>query len=190
MSLENRKKSKKIKKRNRLIFRSIILVVLIGATIFAIVSNSKADNSIYRAGDSAPDFQLKQVSHNNNLENVQLSNLEGKGVMLNFWGTWCKPCEAEMPYMEKLYPEYHDKGIEILAVSLDNTELVINRFIDKYDLTFPVLHDTTGEIRDLYKVGPIPSTFFISPDGEIKEVVNGALTLEKLERSLQSILPE
>lgn len=110
--------------------------------------------------------------------------------MLNFWGTWCKPCEAEMPYMETLYPKYHDKGIEILAVSLDNTELVINRFIDKHDLTFPVLHDTTGEIRDLYKVGPIPSTFFIGPDGKIKEVVNGALTLEKLERSLQNILPE
>ena len=69
---------------------------------------------------------------------VQLSDLEGKGVMLNFWGTWCKPCEAEMPYMETLYPEYNDKGIEIVAVSLDSTELVINRFIDKHDLTFPV----------------------------------------------------
>ncbi|WP_156289270.1 thiol-disulfide oxidoreductase ResA [Oceanobacillus salinisoli] len=190
MSLEKAKQSKRKKKRNRLIFRSAILAVLIGATIFAIVSNSKADNSIYREGDLAPDFQLQQVNHNNELETIRLSDLEGKGVMLNFWGTWCKPCEAEMPYMQSLYPEYSEKDVEIVAVSLDNTELVISRFIDKYDLTFPIPHDKTGEIRDLYKVGPIPSTFFINPEGEITEVVNGALTLERLEESLQKIMPE
>ncbi|RKQ37700.1 thiol-disulfide oxidoreductase ResA [Oceanobacillus halophilus] len=190
MSLENAKKSKRKKKRNRLIFRSVILAVLIGATIFTIVSNSKADNSIYRAGDMAPDFQLQQVNNNNELETVRLSDLKGKGVMLNFWGTWCKPCEEEMPYMQSLYPEYKERGIEIVAVSLDNTEIVIDRFIDKYDLTFPVPHDKTEEVMDLYKVGPLPSTFFINPDGEITEVVNGALTLDRLEESFQSILPE
>src|SRR5699024_1402165 len=134
-------------------------------------------NTVYRVGDAAPDFQLKQISDNNEYETVQLSELEGKGVMLNFWATWCDPCEAEMPYMQELYPEFYDKGVEIVAVSLDSTELVVDRFVDRYDLTFPIPHDSNGEIRDLYKVGPIPSTFFINPEGDIQEVVNGALTL-------------
>ncbi|WP_425435158.1 thiol-disulfide oxidoreductase ResA [Oceanobacillus rekensis] len=183
------KKSKQKKKRNRLIFRTTILAVLVAAVVFALVSNLTSDNTIYKAGDAAPDFQLKQISNNYDAETIQLSDYEGKGVMLNFWATWCKPCEAEMPYMQELYPKYKDKGVEILAVSLDGTELVVDRFIDKYDLTFAIPHDKTEEIRDLYKVGPIPSTFFINPDGEIEEVVNGALTLERLDGYLQAIQP-
>ncbi|RDW19104.1 thiol-disulfide oxidoreductase [Oceanobacillus arenosus] len=189
MSLDQIKDKKKRKKRNRLIFRTSILVVLLGAVIFALVSNLQADNTIYRAGDAAPDFKLQQISNNNELESVQLSDFKGKGVMLNFWGTWCEPCKAEMPYMESLYPEYQDKGIEILAVSLDGTELAVDRFIDEYDLTFPVPFDRTGIVRDLYKIGPIPSTFFINPEGKIEEVVNGALSLDRLEGYLQDIQP-
>lgn len=190
MSIEKAKQRKKNKMRNRLIFRGIILAVLVGAVIFAVVSNLQDDNTVYRAGDAAPDFQLKQISDNNEYETVQLSELEGKGVMLNFWATWCKPCESEMPYMQELYPSFHEKGVEIVAVSLDSTELVVDRFVDRYDLTFPIPHDSNGEIRDLYKVGPIPSTFFINPEGEIQEVVNGALTLERLEGYLNDITPE
>src|SRR5699024_9321102 len=113
----------------------------------------------------------------------------GKGVMLNFWATYCKPCEEEMPYMQELYPEYKDKGIEIVAVSLDSTELVIDKFIDEYDLTFPIPHDTKGEVMDLYNVGNLPSTLFINPDGEIEEVVEGALNLEKFEDYYKKIQP-
>lgn len=190
MSLEQQKAKKKNKKRNRLIFRSAILAILVGAIIFALVSNLNADNTIYQAGDKAPDFKLTQINENNELETVQLSDFEGKGVMLNFWATWCDPCEEEMPYMQELYPQYKDKGIEIIAVGLDTTELRIDQFIDQYDLTFPVPHDKAGEIRDLYKVGPIPSTFFINPDGEIEEIVNGALTLDRLEGYLKDIQPK
>ena len=190
MDLEQKKQKKRNKKRNRLIYRTAILLVLLGAIIFAIVSNLQADNTVYRVGDQAPDFQLTQINKNNEAETIQLSDLRGKGVMLNFWATWCKPCEREMPYMQELYPRYKELGIEIVAVSLDSTELVVDRFIDNYDLTFPIPHDTTGEIKDLYKVGPIPSTFFISPEGEIVNYVSGELSLERLEWYLRNILPE
>lgn len=190
MNLDQIRKNKKNKQRKRLIFRMAILAVLVGAIVFALFSNSQADKSAYLVGDQAPDFELTQINKNNELETVRLSDLEGKGVMLNFWGTWCKPCEKEMPYMQALYPDYKEKGIEIVAVSLDSTELVVHRFIDRYDLTFPVPHDKRGEVRELYKVGPLPSTFFINSDGVIEEIVYGGLTLERLEGSLQNILPE
>lgn len=188
MSLDEAKKNKKSKKRNRLIFRTAILAVMLVAVIFALVNNLQQDNYIYRAGDQAPDFTLQQVNEYNDLEYIQLSELQGKGVMLNFWGTWCEPCKDEMPYMEELYPKYQDE-IEIVAVSLDATELVIHRFIDDFGLTFPIPHDVSGEVKDLYKIGPIPTTFFIDPEGEIVDVVEGALSLESLEGHLQNIRP-
>ncbi|WP_164668726.1 thiol-disulfide oxidoreductase ResA [Virgibacillus doumboii] len=190
MNLDEMKNNKKRKKRKRLIFRSIVLAILVVAVVYALVSNLTKDNTNVDVGDEAPDFKLQQINENNQLETVQLSDLEGKGVMLNFWGTWCKPCEAEMPYMQQLYPEYKDKGVEIVAVNLDSTEFVVDRFIDKYDLTFPVPFDPKEVVMDQYNVGPIPSTFFISPEGEIVEVVEGALTLDKLEGYLQQIQPE
>lgn len=189
MSLEEAKKKKQGKMKQRYIFRSITLAILLGAIIFALVTNLKEDNEIYRTGDEAPDFELMQVNKNNETELIRLSELEGKGIMLNFWATYCAPCEAEMPFMESLYPEYEDE-IEIVAVSLDNTELVIDKFIDKYNLTFPVVHDSSSDVMDLYKVGPIPSTFFINPEGEIVDTVAGALTLEALEDHFKEILPE
>src|SRR5699024_11306855 len=88
---------------------------------------------------------ISQIKKNNELETVQLSDYRGKGVMLNFWATFCEPCEAEMPYMEKLYPKYKDLGIEIIAVNLDLTELVVDRFIDKHDLTFPIPNDKKSQ---------------------------------------------
>lgn len=189
MRIEQARENKVKKKRNRFIYRSAILVLLVIAVAYALVANLNKDKAIYSVGDEAPDFQLNQVNDHNELKTVRLSDFRGKGVMLNFWGTWCKPCESEMPYMQKLYPEYKEKGIEIIAVNLDATEFVVDQFINKYNLTFPVPHDTKDQVRDLYKVGPIPSTFFISSEGKIVEVVNGALTLERLEGYLQKIEP-
>lgn len=189
MRIEKAREKKKDRKRNRLIFRTIILVILVAAVIFALVANAKKDNHIYKVGDQAPDFQLQQINENNELEAIRLSDLEGKGVMLNFWATYCKPCEKEMPYMEELYPQYKDQGIEIVAVSLDATEAVIHQFIEKYNLTFPIPHDN-NQVNDLYKIGPIPSTYFINAEGIIVEKVEGALTLERLEDYFKQILPE
>src|SRR5699024_9815012 len=187
MTDKTKRSDKKRKKRSRLIFRSVILSLLLIAVAYALISNYKKDNSKVAEGDTAGDFKLSQVNEANDAESIQLSDLEGKGVMLNFWATYCEPCKVEMPYMEKLYPEYKDKGVEIVAVSLDATQLVIDNFLDKYDLTFPVVRDTNNQVLEQYGVGPLPSTFFINPDGEVEEVVEGALTLEKLEGHLKKI---
>ena len=189
MRVEDARKKKRNKKRNRFIYRTIVLAVLLVAVVFALVTNYNKDKDIYQPGDDAPDFELTQINDENELEKIRLSDLEGKGVMLNFWATYCEPCEAEMPYMESLYPEYSD-DIEIVAVSLDANNLVIQKFINKYDLTFPIGHDKKSEIMDLYNVKPIPSTFFIDPDGKINERVDGTLTLEKLEGHFKDIQPK
>ena len=188
--IDEARKKKKNKKLNRLIFRTIVLGILVVAVVFALITNVNKDNTIYKIGDKAPDFLLQQINKNNELETIRLSDFKGKGVMLNFWATYCKPCEKEMPHMEKLYPEYKEKGIEILAVSLDATETVIHQFIDKYNLTFPIMHDNNSQVNDLYKIGPIPTTYFINSEGEIVEKIEGALTLERLEEYFMQIQPD
>lgn len=188
MSLEEARRKKHDKMKRRFFYRSVVLAILVGALLFALISNFNRDTEVYRAGDEAPDFELVQINENNELETVRLSDLRGKGVMLNFWATYCPPCEKEMPYMESLYPKYKD-DIEIVAVNLDQSELVIHKFINKHDLTFPVVHDKNNDVMDLYKVKPLPSTFFIDPEGIIVEKVEGALTLEKLEEYFQMIQP-
>ncbi len=190
MNKGERNMDKQKKKRNRLIFRSSILAVLVAAVIFVLFSNSKDEDTIYRAGDVAPDFKLSQINGNFDADATQLSDLEGKGVMLNFWATWCGPCKQEMPYMQELYPEYKEKGVEIVAVSLDSTKLVVDNFIDEYGLTFAIPHDANAEVRDLYRIRPMPTTFFINPDGTINEIVQGSLTLDKLEGNLDAITPD
>lgn len=189
MGVEAARQKKKGKIRNRFIFRTLILALLIAAIIFVVVTNFTKDRELYRVGDKAPNFALQQINANNEVENIRLSDLEGKGVMLNFWATYCKPCEAEIPFMQSLYEDYGDEGIEIVAVSLDLTENVIHQFINKHSLTFPVVHDKTSEVMDLYKIGPIPSTLFIDENGIIVERVAGALTLDTLEEHFLEIQP-
>jgi len=185
------REKKKNKMRNRYIYRASILAVLVAAVVYALVTNLTGEKDTkYEIGDQAPNFELIQVNHNNENEKIKLSELEGKGVMLNFWGTWCPPCRDEMPYMEDLYPEYKEKGIEIVAVNLDQSKLKIEQFINEFDLTFPVPHDVRDEVRELYGVGPLPSTIFISPDGVINDIVIGGLTLDRLEAHLKEIQPK
>ncbi|WP_018934513.1 thiol-disulfide oxidoreductase ResA [Gracilibacillus lacisalsi] len=191
--IELAKQKKQVKKRNRFIFRSAILVVLFGALVFAIVSNLTAEEeAAVDIKEQAPDFQLDRVANNEDEveSSLQLSDLEGKGVMLNFWATYCEPCEREMPYMEELYPKYKEQGVEIVAVSVDATELVIDKFVDHYNLSFPILHDKDSQVLDAYGIRPLPTTYFIDENGVVVDRVLGELSLERLEGYLQEIVPK
>ena len=92
-------------------------LVLAVAIIFAIVTRDKV--KVLAVGDKAPDFELVDLDGNKH----RLSDYKGEGVFLNFWGSWCRPCKTEMPYMENQYKEFEGKGVHILAVNLKDTKL-------------------------------------------------------------------
>src|SRR5690625_2621225 len=124
------------------------------------------------AGNIAPDFELETSDG----ETVKLSDFRGKRVMVNFWATWCPPCRAEMPDIQKFY---ENKDVVILAVNLidsrpDEAENV-EPFVDDYGLTFPVLLDKRSEVAGLYQIQPIPTNFLIDSSGRIHNVAYGAL---------------
>ncbi len=106
---------------------------------------------------------------------VRLADLKGKVVFLNFWATWCEPCREEMPSMERLHQAYKDRGLVVLAVSLDSQGAsVVSPFVKKFRLTFPIGLDPKMTVRERYGVWAVPSTFLIDRKGKRVLFANGA----------------
>ncbi|SDZ93898.1 Peroxiredoxin [Thalassobacillus cyri] len=125
-------------------------------------------------GQKAPDFELKTLEG----ETVKLSDYRGKKVMINFWATWCPPCRAEMPDMQKFY---ENEDIEILAINLTQTESSrddVGKFVDEFGLTFPVLMDENVAVANQYQIKPIPTSYFIDSEGYIQYVALGAMNYD------------
>ena len=125
-------------------------------------------------GDMAPDVKLKTMDG----EEVHLSDFRGERVMLNFWGTWCPPCRAEMPDMEDFH---QNTDIKIVAVNLIETETSIDdvhAFIEDYGLTFSVYTDEGNAAAEAYRIQPIPTSYLINSDGTIHNKAFGALNYE------------
>ena len=122
------------KKKKRLVVRTMILYVMAAAVGYTLITNVFTERQVIKAGDEAPNFQLQTLDG----ESVLLSDYRGKGVFLNFWATYCPPCKEEMPYMDNQYQRFKDQGVEILAVNVGEPSLTAEKFINRYDLTFPV----------------------------------------------------
>lgn len=126
-------------------------------------------------GHRAPDFTLRDPQG----KPVQLSRVLGeKAVLLNFWATWCPPCQEEMPTMERAYRDYKARGLEILAVSIDagreaTVTAKVKLFMAELKLTFPALLDLDGEVARAYRLRGLPTTYLIDRKGVIRAVEVG-----------------
>ena len=119
----------------------------------------------------APSFKLKNLVG----DTVTLNNFKGKTVLLNFWATWCLPCKEELPAMQRLYKELGSRGLEVVAISIDrgNPDRV-KKYIDRYNLTFPILLDPGQEIRKSYFIMGLPTRYLIGSNGRLKGFISGA----------------
>ena len=162
-----------------------ILILIAGASwiiLSANTTNAAIDKiSAPQAGFAAPDFTLKTPDG----EEYTLSKLKGNAVLVNLWATWCPPCRAEMPTIEKIYQEYKDQGLVVLAVDMtyQDDPAKVAPFVQKYGLTFPILLEETGNVGALYQLRSIPSSYFINRAGIIQEVVIGGPMSEALLRT-------
>jgi peroxiredoxin len=141
-----------------------------------------------REGFSAPDFTLETLAG----EQVALSDLRGKVVLVNFWASWCPPCRAEMPAIERVYRSHKDLGLEVLAINTTNQDdrAAGAAFVQEFGLTFPVPLDLTGAVSASYNLRGLPSTYFIDKQGFIRSVVvggpmSGALIQSRVEELLE-----
>jgi len=105
---------------------------------------------------------------------VRLADYKGKVVFLNLWATWCGPCMEEMPAMERLWQRYKDRGLVVIALSMDSSGAkVVKPFIEQRKFTYPVALDPRMEIAQLYGARSVPSTFIIDRSGILRAIALG-----------------
>ena len=147
-------------------------------------SEDEAESSIL-----APDFTVTSTSG----EQVSLSSMQGKPVVLNFWATWCGPCTGEMPHFQTLYEEYGGE-VEFMLVNLTDgaqeTQEDVLEFLEEKGYTFPVYYDTGLAAASVYGIYSIPTTFFISADGELLFYQLGAMSEDTLRGAIETLLGE
>nr|WP_224773558.1 thiol-disulfide oxidoreductase ResA [Metabacillus idriensis] len=172
-------------KGTRTLLRISLLLILASAIGFTLYQNFFSDKTRVQSGDQAPDFILEDMSGNK----VQLSDLKGKGVFLNFWGTWCKPCIKEMPFMERQYNYYKNYGVETIAVNIAESDVAIESFVKRHNLTFTILKDKNRDVTDAYDITPIPTTFLIDKNGKVVKVITGSMTERDIANYMELIKP-
>jgi peroxiredoxin len=159
---------------NRLVKIAALVLTMVLMAAVAGCTSGPTPTSALRAGSPAPDFVLKNLEG----QDVTLSGLRGRPVMLNFWATWCGPCRHEMPFLQQVFEDeaWAERGLVILAVNLGESPASVMGFVEDNGLTFPVLLDARQSVAQDYNIRSIPTTFFISGDGIIKGWQIGSFT--------------
>ncbi len=167
-----------LKKGTRKIIRTgtiITIAALLGITLYL---NLRDGSQTVNVGDDAVDFKLETLDG----EQIQLSQIiDDKGVIINFWGTWCKPCREEMPEMNQVYNEGHE-DYEIIAVNVSENNQQIEQFISglSEDLDYPIALDPKRSVTKAYNIGPLPTTIAINKDGIVVKKQEYQLTKEDI----------
>ena len=155
-------------------------VALMSVLLYRIVPYFEIHN--VEVGDEAPEFELAG--------GVRLADYRGKLVLLNFWATWCPPCIAEVPSLNRLYGRFREDGLVILAVSVDEQEDVYRRFLDRYGVKFPTVRDPERIVSSRYGTMKYPESYLINGQGQVIQKYVGAEDWERPEivNYLQSLL--
>lgn len=122
-------------------------------------------------GSAAPAFELPELSETGEGGGApyDLASLRGRVVLVNFWATWCEPCEREMPAMERLYAAMPREDFELVAVAIDDAESEVRRFQDEYQLSFPIVLDLDQRIYQAYQTMGVPESLLVDREGRIVE---------------------
>jgi len=148
-----------------------VIVVVLGAGV-ALGLKLRPEIFPVEVGSSAPTFAATDLATR---QRVTLASYKGQVVLLNIWATWCEPCKVEMPSLEQLQREMGPRGLKILAVSIDEGGPdVVRQYARDLGLTFPILHDQSGRIKQIYQTTGVPESFVINREGRIEKKVIGA----------------
>jgi|GEM_PF-376194 thiol-disulfide isomerase/thioredoxin len=179
--------------------RRIILVILalvsVATGVFIFALAGLPDRAVYSGfqiegetfapeiGSLAPPFTAAARTR----EPVDMLALRGKPVILNFWATWCAPCEAELPELQ-LFQAAHGDSVNLIALNTGETPEWANGWLDARQLTLDVAYDPDAQIASLYRLRGQPTTFIVSPNGIITAIFYGPVTQHQLETVLEAYL--
>jgi cytochrome c biogenesis protein CcmG, thiol:disulfide interchange protein DsbE len=172
--------------RPRLVATLVIGVAVIGVLALIAVGFTRDPGQIQSAlvGRAAPEFRLVSL----NVTPVDLAALRGRPVVLNFWASWCIPCRDEAPLLRAAEARYATQNLAFIGIVYQDDAASAQAFVDRYGIAYPSLLDPDGRTALNYGVYGIPETYFIAPDGTIRDKQIGQLSAESLERQIQEVL--
>jgi peroxiredoxin len=142
---------------------ALALAAAAAVAAFAVLLLSEPPADPIRPGQAAPGFELPTLDGGS----VSLEGLRGRVVLLNFWATWCGPCEAEMPAMQRLYDAFAGPEFEMVAVSVDASRDDVDAFQKRLALGFPIALDPEKRVANAYQSHRFPESYLIDRDGRI-----------------------
>lgn len=170
------------------------LAIVLVITAYFVTTNYNKDHALNQPGKNdisgnssygkAIDFTLSDI----NGKRVTLSDFKGKNVYLNFFATWCPPCRAEMPDIEKVYQKYKAKNLVVLAVNLGEDSKTVKDFFAKNNLSFNALLDSDKSVAQKYAISAIPVSIFIDKQGNIAAKQVGEMTMSGMETYINMLL--
>jgi len=180
--------------KNSIIFVAVVVLVITGLLFMGKSFTSHSGGVAKAGGDEdrfngklAPNFELKVLDGKG--KTLKLSDLKGKGVVVNFWATWCEPCKIEMPWLVDFQNKYGAQGLQIVGISMEDTdEKTISNFAHKMGVNYPIL---IGEekVADLYGgIDGMPTLFFIDRSGKIVQHELGLRSMSILEDNIRKSL--
>jgi thiol-disulfide isomerase/thioredoxin len=156
-------------------------LLLITLCLFLLSTNSIA------ASNKAPDIHLPAINGE-----VDLKQLQGNVVYLDFWASWCDPCRNSFPWMAEMKDRYGAQGLEVVAVNLDKERALADKFLEGMDINFIVAFDTSGDSAAKYELRGMPGSYLIAKDGSIKATHLGFRDKDKqkLEAAIKILLQQ
>lgn len=137
-------------------------------------------------GALAPPFTLPNADG----QTITLVDGESRATVINFWATWCVPCEVEMPALQALYERYEGRGLRVVGVNLGEPAAAVRAWEDRLALTFPLVLDADGRTAADYRLRGQPTTVIVAADGRIASIVYGPADLAALERLITPLLDD
>jgi thiol-disulfide isomerase/thioredoxin len=145
-------------------------------------------------GDLAPELVVDVATGHLELTDldgrpIRLADLRGKAVWINFWASWCPPCQYETPSIRSLDQRYRDRGLVVVAIQVQETVQGGRSYAERYGLEYTIGADVTGDFFHLYRVFALPTQFFIDPEGRMRRIVIGPISETDAASTIESILP-
>lgn len=158
-------------------------------------NNSRSKNNPVNSGDTGKEknYEVSNFTvYSSDGKRVELWNCIGKPIILNFWASWCGPCQSEMPEFEAAFKENPDIMFMMVNVTTSSYETISSakEFIDDSGYTFPVYYDIDGEAAERYGINAIPATFLIDKNGHLVASVTGSMGKEDMEECLSLLRGE
>jgi len=135
-------------------------------------------------GKPAPIITLTDLNGNR----VSLADFEGQVVLVNFWATWCPPCKAEMPDIQRLYEEFASQGFTVLSIDMEESPQAVAQFRDVYGLTFPIAIDPQGSVNPAYAIRGLPTSWLVDKKGVLRYIWTGRINTPDIERRIRDLL--